>query len=264
MSYLLRNAFISSVLLFLASPLVVVAGVSVNSSKSLIFPPQSFSMQWYKDLFVLPEWLIPITNSVGIALVAAAIALAVGLPIAYSFWFLGNRYHQTLFYLALTPAVLPPVVLAISFLSFWASVGGYGSIYATILSHAIFLIPFPLVTSLLGLRFIDGSIVEASKTLGASEFILFKTVVFPLVQPYLLAGYAFAFVFSLNEYIISYMVSGFTIETLPIKIFNSLHYGYTPVMACVSIIFIGLAVLTFSLVNHFGSLLKLLSGSDTY
>ncbi|WP_088889499.1 ABC transporter permease [Leptolyngbya ohadii] len=261
MSYWLRNGLIGSVLLFLAAPLLVVGGVSINSTKSLIFPPRGFSLQWYSELFTRSEWLMPMANSLGIACIAAAIASSIAIPIAYSLWRTGKRYPQFLFYLGLAPAVLPPVVIAISFLGFWASIGAYGSIYATILSHAILLIPFPLVTSLLGLRSIQSSIVEASRTLGANESAIFATIVLPLIQPYLIAGYAFAFVFSLNEYIVSFMVSGFTVETLPIKIFNSLHYGYTPVMACVTILFIALAALLFALVNHFGSLLQLLSGS---
>lgn len=260
MNHWLRNGLIGSVLLFLAAPLLVVGGVSVNSTKSLTFPPRGFSFQWYGELFTQPEWLLPIANSLGIACAAAAIASSIAMPIAYSLWRTGKRYHQFLFYLGLSPAVLPPVVVAISFLSFWASIGGYGSIYATILSHAILLVPFPLVTSLLGLRSVELSVVEASRTLGANESVVFTTIVLPLIQPYLITGYAFAFVFSLNEYIVSFMVSGFTIETLPIKIFNSLHYGYTPVMACVTLLLTGLAALLFALINRFGSLLQLLSG----
>lgn len=63
---------------------------------------------------------------------------------------------------------------------------------------------------------------------------------------------------SLNEYIVAYMTVGFTLETLPIKIFNSLRYGYTPTMAAVSILFVAVAVLVFGLIARFGDLPKLL------
>jgi putative spermidine/putrescine transport system permease protein len=65
-------------------------------------------------------------------------------------------------------------------------------------------------------------------------------------------------VLSLNEYIVAYMVAGFTVETLPIKIFNSLRYGYTPVMAVVAVLFVLLAALIFGLIARFGDLPKLL------
>ncbi len=80
----------------------------------------------------------------------------------------------------------------------------------------------------------------------------------PLLVPYMVSGYAFAFVLSLNEYIIAYMVAGFTVETLPIKIFNSLRYGYTPIMGVVSVLFVALAALIFGLIGRFGDLPRLL------
>ena len=80
----------------------------------------------------------------------------------------------------------------------------------------------------------------------------------PLILPYLVSGYAFAFVLSLNEYIVAYMTVGFTIETLPIKIFNALRYGYTPTMASVTVLFVALAALVFGLIARFGDLPRLL------
>ena len=94
--------------------------------------------------------------------------------------------------------------------------------------------------------------------MGADDRTVFRTVILPLVRPYLISGYAFAFVLSLNEYIVAYMVAGFTVETLPIKIFNSLRYGYTPVMASVAVVFVLVAILVFGLIARFGDLPKLL------
>ena len=51
-------------------------------------------------------------------------------------------------------------------------------------------------------------------------------MVAPLTAPYMVSGFAFAFVLSLNEYIVAYMTVGFTMESLPVKIFNALRYGY--------------------------------------
>ena len=65
-------------------------------------------------------------------------------------------------------------------------------------------------------------------------------------------------VLSLNEYIVAYMVAGFTVETLPIKIFNSLRYGYTPVMAAVAVVFVLIAILVFGPIARFGNLPQLL------
>ena len=119
-------------------------------------------------------------------------------------------------------------------------------------------VTLPLVTISLGFESIDHEIVEAAQTMGADSPTVVKTVIFPMIRPYMISGFAFAFVLSLNEYIVAYMVSGFTVETLPIKIFNSLRYGYTPVMASVAVVFVLLAVIIFGLIGRFGDLPKLL------
>jgi putative spermidine/putrescine transport system permease protein len=118
-------------------------------------------------------------------------------------------------------------------------------------------VTLPLVTISLGFESIDHEIVEAAETMGADSRTAFRTVIFPMIRPYMISGYAFAFVLSLNEYIVAYMVAGFTVETLPIKIFNSLRYGYTPVMAS-AVVFVLLAALIFGLIGRFGDLPKLL------
>jgi len=123
-------------------------------------------------------------------------------------------------------------------------------------------VTLPLVTISLGFESIDHEIVEAAETMGADSRAVFRTVIFPMIRPYMLSGYAFAFVLSLNEYIVAYMVTGFTVETLPIKIFNSLRYGYTPVMAAVAVVFVMLAVFIFGLIGRFGDLPKLLGAMN--
>jgi putative spermidine/putrescine transport system permease protein len=68
-------------------------------------------------------------------------------------------------------------------------------------------------------------------------------------------------VLSLNEYIIAFLVAGFAVETLPIKLFNSLRYGFTPTIAAVAVVFILVAATVFSLFALFGNLLRFL-GAD--
>jgi putative spermidine/putrescine transport system permease protein len=247
-----------AVALFLAAPLVVVAGVSVNEPRQLLFPPEGFSLGWYGELLTQADWLNALRNSLVIALASAALAVSIAFPLAWFLWRHRVFYARLLWAVGVAPFTLPPVVTALGFLVFWVSAGLYGSIWATIVSHAIFFLTLPLVTISLGLESIDRQLLEAAATMGADERTTFRTVVLPLLRPYLISGYAFAFVLSLNEYIIAYMVAGFTVETLPIKIFNSLRYGYTPVMAAVAVVFVLLAVLVFGLIARFGDLPKLL------
>jgi putative spermidine/putrescine transport system permease protein len=255
---ILRNVLFGVVGLFLALPLIVVAGVSVNAKQSLTFPPQGFSLGWYGQIFLDMEWRNALIASLVLALSSAALAVLIALPLA---WFLWRRYAPwaNIFQLlGVAPFTLPPVITALGLLTFWATTGFYGQSWTAVIGHAIFFVTLPLVTISLGFSAIDRSLVEAASTLGGDDRAVFRTIVLPLISPYIVSGYAFAFVLSLNEYIVAYMTVGFTMETLPIKIFNSLRYGYTPTMAAVTVLFVATAAIVFSLVARFGDLPKLL------
>lgn len=258
MSRALRTTYVAVILAFLLAPLGVIAAVSLNGRQTLRFPPQELSLRWYGRLFVESEWLVPLRNSLVIALFASALAVAIALPLALFVWERRGPGIRLLSGLGLAPFALPPVISALGFMIFWMALGGYGQIWATITSHAIFLVTLPLVTISLGLNGIDWSLVEAARVMGAGRRMVLRSVILPLVLPYVVSGYAFAFVLSLNEYIIAYMVAGFTVETLPIKIFNALRYGYTPILAVVSVLFAALSALIFGLVGRFGNLPRLL------
>lgn len=258
MSVWLRNLYMGAVALILVAPLVVIAGVSFNARKFLSFPPKGFSLHWYVEIFMNNAWFNALQNSLLVAFCAAALAVTIALPIAYCAWRYGMFYARVLFGLGVTPFVLPPVIMALGFLIFFTTIEVHGKMVNVIIAHGVFLVALPLITVSLGLESIEREMLEAGRTLGANNMTVFRTVVFPIVRPYLISGFAFAFVLSLNEYIIAFMTVGFTVETLPIKIFNSLRYGYTPVMASVAVLFIVTNVVVFTLIARFGDLPKLL------
>ncbi|CAN7277841.1 ABC transporter permease [Pararhizobium sp. LjRoot235] len=249
--------------LFLALPIIVVAGVAVNAKQTLAFPPKGFSLSWYGEIFLNPEWRNALLASLTLAILSAALAVAVALPLAWFLWRRIAPWANIFQLLGVAPFTLPPVITALGLLTFWATTGFYGQPWTAVISHAIFFVTLPLVTLSLGFTAIDRSLVEAAATMGADDRKVFRTVVLPLILPYIVSGYAFAFVLSLNEYIVAYMTVGFTMETLPIKIFNALRYGYTPTMASVTILFVVTAAVIFSLVARFGDLPKLLGAMSS-
>lgn len=257
----LQVFYIVLILALLAAPIVVIGGVSLNAQQSLRFPPPELSLRWYGALFHDPAWLVPLRNSLVIAASSSLLAVAVALPLALHVWARRGWVSRVLYTLGVAPFMLPPVISALGFLVFWVTLGMYGQMGATIVSHGVFLVTLPVVTISLGLGAVDMALIEAARTMGATRWQVLRTIVLPLLLPYMVSGYAFAFVLSLNEYIIAYMVAGFTVETLPIKIFNSLRYGYTPIMGVVSVLFVVLAALVFGLIGRFGNLPRLL-GAD--
>jgi putative spermidine/putrescine transport system permease protein len=262
MGKIMRRVYLAIIALFLIAPVLVIVAVSFNAKKFLSFPPKGFSLRWYAEIFTDDAWFSSLISGLVVAASSATLAVAIALPIAYCLWRNGLIYARALYALGVTPFILPPVIMALASLLFFTTVGMNGLMINVIIAHAIFLAALPLVTISMGLESISQEMIEAGQTMGAKGSTIFKTLTLPLVLPYLISGFAFAFVLSLNEYIIAFMTVGFTVETLPIKIFNALRYGYTPVMASVAGLFIVINVAIFGLIGRFGDLPKLLGAQS--
>lgn len=256
-----RTLIVGSVMLFLMAPIVVVSVASLNDAQFLEFPVEHVSLRWYEELFTDPQWRSAISSSLTIAVASAALAVLLALPMAYVLHTWRPRLQKVLFALGVLPFMLPPVISAMGALVLWNEIGRIGRIENVIIAHAVFFSTIPLITISLALRDIDPALDEAAMTLGASPRRRFSTIVLPLLVPSIVTGYIAAFVLSLNEYIIAFMVAGFSVETLPIKIFNSLRYGFTPTIAAVSVVFTGISLLALSVLARFGGLERLLGGS---
>ena len=255
-----KLVFLAILAAFLAAPLIVVAGVSFNGTQRMNFPPQNVSLVWYAAFFKDPAWMSAFSLSVIVASLASLAAVTIAFPIAYAIWKYRSRMAVFLESVARISFLLPSIVLSIVFLVFWSWLGHVGRIEDTILSHAVVFVTLPLATIGLGFRSVDLALVEAARTMGAREGDVLRTVVRPIVLPYVVSGLVFVFILSLNEYIIAYMVAGFEVETLPIKVFNNLRMGFQPTMCVGATLFMLLGIFAFSAVALIGDLPKLLGG----
>ncbi len=260
MARVARFLFLALLALFLAAPLLIVTGVSFNGTARMSFPPSHPGFLWYGTFFADKGWMSALTLSLEVAAGAALVAVSLAFPIAYVSWRWRSRASQWLEAVARLTFVLPLVVLAIVFLIFWSALGHVGRIENTILSHAVVFASLPLATIALGFRSVDPALVEAARTLGARDEDILRTVLRPIVLPYVVSGTIFVFILSLNEYIIAYLVAGFEVETLPIKVFNNLRMGFQPTMCVGAVLFMAVGTLAFSLVAVAGDLPKLLGG----
>jgi putative spermidine/putrescine transport system permease protein len=249
------------VVVFLLAPLLVVAIASFNEPLYLKFPPDSFTLSWYGKLWTDTGWRRAIERSALIATTSAGLAVLVATPLAYVLRAYRIRLSALLYTLGLLPFMLPPIISALGMQVFWNATNHMGRIENVIVAHGIFFSTLPLVTISLAMETMDRSLPEAAQTLGADQRTTFRTITLPLLLPSMITGYAAAFVLSLNEYIIAFLVAGYAVETLPIKIVNGLRYGFTPTIAAVAVVFILIAATVFTLFAIFGNLMRFL-GAD--
>lgn len=256
------HLFMALSALFLALPILIVSAAALNGGRSMLFPPQDPTLDRFVEFFVSePVWTTALMNSVIVATGAATLAVLMAWPLAYLLWSNGSRTSKLLAALGSMPFALPPIVFGVGLGFFWAFLGLLGSLGAGIVSHAALFMALPLVTISIGLQSIDRANLEAAATMGATEPVIFRTVIMPQTLPYTVSGFFFALVLSFNEFIVMFFVSASAYSTVTLQIFNSLRNGYTPTMAVGAITFITVSVLVFSAVARWGDLPRLM-GAD--
>ncbi|EMA42926.1 ABC transporter permease subunit [Halobiforma nitratireducens] len=244
------RAYAAAVMVFIAAPLAIIIAVSFTPEQFLTFPPGGFSMQWYVEFFTDPDWVLALLNSLGIAGAVAVLSTTIGGSLAFALDRFDYRWGTIFGTFGVLPILVPPVIVGVAFLVFFLELGLAGSRLSIIVAHGIFYAPFPFILISQGLREIDRTYEEAAMNLGASPGRTIRTITYPLLRANVVSGALFAFILSLNEYIIAWLLSLFLVDTIPIQIFNSLRYGYTPTIAAASVVFIVLTVVVMSSIDR--------------
>ncbi|MEC7257566.1 MAG: ABC transporter permease subunit, partial [Pseudomonadota bacterium] len=109
-----------------------------------------------------------------------------------------------------------------------------GSTFALVLGHVIYTTPYVLVMILAGIQKLDRNLEFGAELMGARPARMFVTVVLPQLVPSLIAASLFAFLISFDEVVIAWFLSGSDTVTLPVKMFSSIRWEISPVIAAVS------------------------------
>ena len=226
-------------ILFLFIPLFVILVYSFNESKGAEFTKPSFI--WYKELFTNSEGLWEaLLNSLIVALSSAFVSTVLGTAASIAVnWhkFRGKKFINTLTYL---PMVLPEVIIGISMVIFFSGIKIPLGLFTVFAAHTTFCLPFVFLMVNARLDEFDYSIVEASHDLGATEVqTLFKVVV-PAIMPGITAGFLMAVTMSLEDFVITFFVSGPGSTTLPLYVYSMIRFGVSPVINSLSVIMIAI------------------------
>ena len=85
-----------------------------------------------------------------------------------------------------------------------------------------------------GLKHVDPNLESAARVMGAGRLYTLVKVTLPLLKPTIVAGALFAFLISFDEVVISYFISSTRTETLPVKMYSSIQWEISPVLAAIS------------------------------
>jgi len=235
-------------LFFLFLPLAVLVVNSFNSSTGMTWT--GFSFRWYQRLATERGLWIAFRNSIAIALTSAATATIIGTIGAIGvnwYRFKLRGYVQTISFL---PMILPEIIIGVSLSIFFAGIGIPLGLFTIYVAHTTFNLPFVFLLVMARLDEFDFSIIEAAADLGASERETLFKITLPICKPGIISGFLTAITLSLEDFVITFFVSGPGSSTLPVFIYSAITKkgGITPLISALSVVMIlGTVALTIML-----------------
>lgn len=228
---------------FLYLPILILVLYSFNDSQ-LVTVWGGWSLRWYRRLAENRQLQDAAWITLRIAVVSSTIATVLGTLAGIVLTRLPQFTGRTLFAgMVSAPLVMPDVVLGLSLLLMFVSMGVARGFWTLIIAHTTFSLCYVAVVVQSRLVTFDRSLEEAAMDLGAPPLRTFMLVTLPLIAPALAAGWLLAFTLSLDDLVISSFTTGPGATTLPMRIYSSVRLGVTPEINAVSTILIGLVTL---------------------
>ena len=235
------------VLAFLSIPAFLMIPLSFGGGSGLAWPPRGFSLQWYQQVFDSPLWVQAITRSMIVGIGTGLLSMLIGTPTAFLLVRGTLRGKSALLAFALSPIVVPRMIIAVGMFYFFARVGLVGTSIGLILGHTVIAVPYVVMTMMAVLKNYDTRLDLAAQSLGATPMATLRYVTFPILIAGLLSSFLFAFATSFDELTIALFATGGMNATLPKQFWDEVTLQVSPVIAAVStclFVFIALLIWT--------------------
>ncbi|HEX2486809.1 MAG TPA: ABC transporter permease, partial [Myxococcota bacterium] len=227
---------------FFYLPIAILILFSFNESR-LNIVWTGFTLEWYGSLFGDRTLVRTLQNSLIVAAATTLLSVVLGTAggwLLYRYRYRASTVLETLVFL---PMIVPEVILGVSLLILFVTVGlklGYSTI---VISHVTFCFPFVMAAVQARLAGLDPSLEEAALDLGATPVQAFSKVLIPYLMPAIVSGALMAFTLSLDELIVTWFTASAGTRTLPLEIFGRVKKGLDPSLNAISTVFILFTVL---------------------
>lgn len=181
---------------------------------------QGFTFKWYERLLEREDLWVALVNSLQVAAIASIGAMILGTCAAFALHRHRSRLQTAHELLITMPLVLPEILMGMSLLLLFVSLGIRLSLATVTIAHVTFCISYVTLVVQARLQDFDFQIVDAARDLGASRFQAFSKVLLPLLAPGILAGGLLAFTLSIDDFVVTFFVKGPGADTLPVVIYS--------------------------------------------
>jgi len=227
------------VMIFLYMPIVLLVAQSFNESR-FGGAWAGFSLKWYRALFNDRGIIEATLNTFYIALAATTVSTVLGTLAAWVLNLYKTGLQKTHYALTYAPLVMPDILMGISLLLFFVSLGADLGLFTVICAHITFCVSFVTFVVLARLQDFDFNLIHAAQDLGAGWPTIILKILLPVLGPGIAAGAMMAFTLSMDDFVVTFFVGGPGSTTLPVKVYSMMKHGSPAIINALSVIFMAM------------------------
>lgn len=205
---------------FFYVPIIITMIFSFNSSRSFA-KFTGFSFKWYEALINDSQIMAAVGVSVSVAVLATAISTVLGTITAIGLSKSRKILKEWVLNINNIPIMNPDIVTAIGLMILFTSLKIEKGYITMLLAHICFCTPYVITSVYPKIRELDNNIANAAMDLGATPFQALVKVIVPMIKPGIYAGMLLAFTMSIDDFVISYFVSGNGVENISMIVYNA-------------------------------------------
>jgi spermidine/putrescine transport system permease protein len=219
------NIYLIVVFIILYTPIFYLMYYSFNSGGTM-HHFEGFTLEWYEEVFHDTRLFIIVLNTLVISLLSAAISTILGIFGALAIYYVKKRQMKNML-LTLNNVLIvsPDVIIGASFLILFTIVGIKLGFTSVLLSHIAFSVPIVVIMVLPKLQEMSSTLIDAARDLGASPWNVLTKVILPYITPGIFAGFFMALTYSLDDFAVTFFVTGNGFSTLSVEIYSRARQG---------------------------------------
>jgi putative spermidine/putrescine transport system permease protein len=216
--------------------------------------PKQWSLRAWQYVFAGASGIGAATAlSFAIAILVTLVALAIALPAARALAFHRFQGRGLFLFLILLPVLAPPLASAMGIHAIFLRLGLADSLAGVILVHLVPAVPYATLVLLGSFLRLDRDYEAQARTLGATPTAVWRHVTIPAILPGLLVAASFAFLISWSQYLLTLLIGGGRVLTLPLQVVAFQRGGDQAVAAALSLVFLLPTLLAFGATARYRS-----------
>ncbi|MDS3505529.1 ABC transporter permease [Streptococcus pneumoniae] len=218
------NLYLGLVFLVLYLPIFYLIGYAFNAGDDMN-SFTGFSWTHFETMFGDGRLMLILAQTFFLAFLSALIATIIGTFGAIYIYQSRKKYQEAFLSLNNILMVAPDVMIGASFLILFTQLKFSLGFLTVLSSHVAFSIPIVVLMVLPRLKEMNCDMIHAAYDLGASQFQMFKEIMLPYLAPSIIAGYFMAFTYSLDDFAVTFFVTGNGFSTLSVEIYSRARKG---------------------------------------